>query len=120
LDRTPPAPNLPQQGPQERIRQLPLRSTGLLQELVDHDSQLRKSRFLRREHEEFLQCDLQGARDLLELVEADDASESLPQDCLAPVIQLPVRALDLPEELGPFLVACVLGVLEGGAHVSAP
>src|SRR5687767_4143774 len=42
-------------------------------------------------------------------------SESLPQERLAPVGQLPVRALDLPEELGQFLVARLLGVLEVGS-----
>jgi hypothetical protein len=40
-------------------------------------------------------------------------AESLPQTRLAPDVQLPVRALDLPEEPGQVLVACVLGVLEG-------
>jgi hypothetical protein len=41
-------------------------------------------------------------------------AESLPQERLAPVGQLPVRALDLPEERGQVLVAGVLGVLEAG------
>jgi hypothetical protein len=41
-------------------------------------------------------------------------AESLPQERLAPVGQLPVRALDLPEELSQVLVAGVLGVREAG------
>jgi len=98
--RVPPAPILPQQGLQWLVRQLQLRSTSLLQQLVDHDSQFRNGWFLMREHEGFLKLDLQGARNLLELVEADDASESLPRDRLTPIVQLPVRALDFPEELG--------------------
>src|SRR5687768_6979125 len=44
----------------------------------------------------------------------DALPEPLPQERLALLAQLPVRALDLPEELGEFLVARVLGVLEGG------
>jgi len=39
-------------------------------------------------------------------------AEPLPQERLAAVGQPPVRALDLPEELGQVLVAGVLGVLE--------
>src|SRR5918992_5386909 len=39
-------------------------------------------------------------------------AEALPQERLTPVAQLPVRALDLPEELSQFLVTRLLGVLE--------
>ena len=42
-------------------------------------------------------------------------AEALPQERLTPVAQLPVRALDLPEELGQFLVTRLLGVLEVGS-----
>jgi hypothetical protein len=41
-------------------------------------------------------------------------SKSLPQERLALVAQLSVRALGLPEELGQFLVTRLLGVLEVG------
>jgi hypothetical protein len=46
--------------------------------------------------------------------------EPLPQERLPPVGQLPVRALDITEELDQVLVAGLLGVLEvGGAGLGA-